>query len=216
MPNRPSRRFPRRRRASTKRSRALNPRQRSAVSNIVVKTIKRRGEWKHFTAKTVTTADTTGSVTDLSVIAQGLTDITRVGDTITASTMNVKYFAFTADTRNFLRLIFFQWYDDSTPVVGDILIDVAGSNVRAMYNTDQAPNFKIIHDKTLMLAERVAGQTFPSQLTTRKLRIPRSKVQYQGASTTGIGKVWLLLLSDSGVATHPGFELTSKLNYQDC
>ncbi len=202
------------RRGKRKVNKSLSTKQKSAVTSIARKELQRNMEWKHNLVSTTDTASTSGFIRDLSAVPQGDTDITRDGDALMASSVDIRYTIFSADNYNVWRVIVFQWHPITTPVVADILNNVASSNVNAFYETDHAHMFKIMYDKTWTLNENVSGTSVA--LSGRfKVRVPRKQVKYLNTSTTGTNKVYYLLISDSGAASHPGWNFSSKLNYTD-
>ena len=98
-----------------------------------------------------------GSVGSLSSVPQGDSDTTRDGDQLTISSLEIRYNMFlnivsAAATNpqeiNNMRLIIFQWYPDSTPIVSDILLT---THVLAPYQHDKRFMFKILYDKSHIL-----------------------------------------------------------------
>lgn len=209
----PIRKF--RRRTSSKR-RPLSQAQAKAVSSLVKKGVKKMSEWKFLTTYAYGGIDNAGSIVSLSDVAQGDTDNTRNGDSLFASSLGMRYHWVGADAYNTMRLIIFQWNQDDVPSVGDILLDVGVvSSCTENYNTDQASHYKIMYDHTITATQAVTGQGYSGPFMAKKLRVPRSKIQFNGGGTVGTGKIYYLALSDSAAASHPSLLFTSRLNYRD-
>lgn len=203
-----------RKRRFTPVRRPLGKRQAKAVATIARKQISRTSEWKHYTKNTTINPSTAGSLVDLSEVTQGDGDTNRDGDSIFASSLQVRGVIESADSFNRVRLIFFQWTPVSAPALSDLLITSAGYEVSSMYNTDKASNYKILSDRTYLVNQDVSGNADVRQIFM-KIRINRRKIQYQAGGTTGARKVFLFAISDSGVSSHPTVELVTKLNYRD-
>lgn len=195
--------------------RALAPRTRRAVQTVVKSTLNRQSEWKHFTQHFTDTASTAGLIRDMSPVTQGDTDITRDGDALHASSLEWRGHCFSADANNIVRLIFFQWYPATTPVVTDILNNVASGDVTSLYETDKAAQYKILMDRSWALDVFQTGGALRTSFMRKKIRIPRPKMQFLAGSTNGTNKVYMLLISDSGAVSHPGVRYTAKLNFRD-
>lgn len=204
-----------RRRPSRKARRPLSKSQTSAVTTLVKKQVKKMSEWKHLTTLSGVAVDTTGTVVDLSAVPQGDTDVSRDGDQLMASSISFRYHVTVADSYNITRVILFQWYPQTNPGVSDVLNVAAGLEVLSPYETDKASQFKILYDRSHTTNQPYSGGAFSTQVVSKKIRIPRSKMQFVAASTTGSNKIYALYISDSAVATHPQMSSVYKLNFRD-
>lgn len=186
------------------------------VRNIAQKVLNKNAEWKYHLVFNNSGVSTSGAIIDLSAVSQGDTDTTRDGDSITASTLGYRYFWQNGDDTNACRLIFFQWYPQTTPTVTDILLTTVGNGVQFMYHTDKADMYKILYDSTDTLSVYTAsGGSVLGSPNIGKIKIPKRKIQFQAGTTTGSNKIYALVLSDSGATSHPGPNLMTRLNYMD-
>lgn len=184
------------------------------VKKVVNKTINQQSEWKHHTRTTTIAVDDVGVMTDHCAVAQGDADTDRDGDQIMAYSMNFRYTYGGADNTNVARIIFFQWFPQSTPAINDILIFATGYEVLSMYNTDKADQYKILYDRTFDFELNGAG-TLETHSRSGKIKLSRKKIKYNAGTTVGSNKVYSLVVSDSTAIAHPGFFCVTKLNYRD-
>ena len=195
-----------------KRSNTVTKREARKIAERVV---NKNVEWKYYSVYNNANVTTSGSIVDLSAVPQGDTDITRDGDELTASSLGYRYSWVNGDDNQMCRIIFFQWFPQTTPVVTDIPLTTTGNGIQFMYHTDKAPMYKILYDESEVLNVKFTGGSENGPVHSGKIKIPRKKIQFQAGGTTGSNKVYALLLSDSSVASHPGARLITKLNYKD-
>lgn len=169
-------------------------------------------------------------------IAQGTTDVTRIGDQITwAGHVDLKLRILNstgvgADDYNTTRVILFQWHPNSTPADTDILlVGPSGvTDVYSQYNHDRRTEYCIVFDRTYVTAGPGLAATAPfgagslTQVHTYKIPLKgihgsyfQKKVQYVGAGITGTNRFYLMFASDSAVAPHPVFTGSSKVVFRD-
>lgn len=225
MPYRRHRRF----RKYRKGGRKLNKTQKMQVKRIA----KVPRELKYFSYTNTGTSSTTYGVVSISDIAQGDTDITRDGDQLYwCGTMEVRGVFENAqgslgDLYNTFRMIIFQWHPNSTPVIGNILINgpSGAEDVHSTYSHDYRHMYKILFDKVITTIgpsyTNATLQQPTTSLTARNIhyRIPLKKiakrVQFAGGGITATNKLYFALASDSSAATHPSWKLAFKLFYYD-
>lgn len=233
MAQRPTR--PRRPLPPRPKGQGLTPVQKQQVKAILGSKI----ESKYFISGYQNTVSNSGVITDLSSIAQGVGSVERTGDTVNLTRVSLIYqvncssggaFA-SADSYNALRLILFRWKDDSgnyVPTVTDILSLPAahGDLVMAVYNLNQGENFHIIYDKIVTVfnspvytgtgvnVEAGANHSWCSGMLDLSQLGPRV-IEFEGAGTTGSGKLFMLAVSDSTFTPHPNLTLTTQLKYTD-
>lgn len=197
------------------KKKTFTPRQTKAVKAIVKKTLKSENEWKNHQLYAVANVGTGTTIVDTCAVPQGDTSITRDGDQLMASSLHIKYDWEGADSYNHCRLIVFQWYSNTTPVGADILDSsvVASSNAHMYpYNTSTATKYKILYDSVRLTTAVSQPVTNMSQ---KKIKIPRPKIKFSPGTTTGTNKVYLCFVSDSAAAPNPNLTYHTKLNYRD-
>lgn len=144
----------------------------------------------------------------LSDMTQGSGQNQRIGDKCTGSSIEWRAYLFSPGVVTtvpyiLVRVIFFIWKDDTTPVVGDILQDPANP-LLSPFNHDQAVKRKILLDKTWTqyLEPTLKNATIPNKFM--KAVIPLSKVRrglnivnFQGGTTIAINHVYFLSISNT-------------------
>jgi len=176
--------------------------------------IARNEEPKHFDVLNSGTAGIAGSgVLYLSSMAQGSTDITRIGDQINLKSLQFRFDSIYADNTNFMRLIIFQW-------VGDAVTDVPTINAvlestpyyLSPYNWDQRRKFRILHE-TWKLDAVTSPRT---HLGKGSVGLPIKTQQFLNASTNiEAGGLFAVFCSDSAAAAHPAYDLYTRVHYTD-
>lgn len=101
-----------------------------------------------------------------------------------------------------------------TPTVGNVLQTTGqaqASNSLRLF--ERMKNYKILYDKTHTLS---AGQNMAESLNVfiAGSRLQPIEFASTGNSITG-GDIWILAISDDGVANYPGFRGISRLVFND-
>lgn len=185
-----------------------------ATKDFVKKYLAKNQELKFFAVENgVTAVDFSGTIYDLSGIAQGDTDVTRDGDEIMPKSLNIRGSMVIADSTNVMRFIVFRWLQSTTPVVTDILGVGVGSlfGPYAPYNVDSRQKFNVLYDKI----QELGSTSQQVALINKFLPLAQKSVQYSAGTTTGTNKIWALAISDSGAASHPGIAFTHELRFTD-
>lgn len=191
------------------------PVTRQEVVKIANRQIAKQSEKKYLSTLTSIAKDWNGSVLDLCNIAQGDTDGTRDGDELYVKSVRVKSLVSVADTYNICRTILFQWYDDTTPTGADILSNTYVGTINAPlapYHHDLSSKFKILYDKTILLDTYHPYMLLDTGYITGGFK---RKVQFSSGGTTGVNKIYLLQISDSGALTHPTMLAVAQVNFTD-
>lgn len=204
--------------------------------------ISRHDGEKHFhDTYNITAVDTTPIVTYISLadIPQGDTDLTRTGDKVQYASMQLRFVinraVLTIGTNTIqplVRLVLFQWMGDDNidlPNTSDAVFQDVSTNARAlvtMYNHDYGHKYKILRDKTYTLQQQVATATAVAgvsdavinpQISDKWMIMPREykerRVRYAAAGTTGTGKIYLALISDSPNGSGSNVSMYTRLNF---
>lgn len=182
------------------------------VRKIVQKEINKKAEHKFHITSVQSTVDDVGYFYDLSDIAQGTTDSTRVGDSISPVSLQIKYDLGAVDAQNRVRVMLVRWLDTSPITINDILL--AGSStyrVYSSYTKDNRQKFNVLYDKTHML-QRDTSEEYQYKSWSKKMA---GKIRYTAGTSLGADHIYLFLLSDSGAISHPVVNFYSRLNYID-
>ncbi|AUM61975.1 capsid [uncultured virus] len=194
----------------------------------VVKIVRANQELKYFNSITAASGlSTTPTMFQLTNIPQGDTDTTRDGDRLKLLKFYVRGSFVFGDSTNFIRLIFFQWKPNSTPVSTSVLLPGPSGSVDylSQYNHDLRQEYKILYDKTFTLVSYSqvgvpSNQYIPIASNSIKLfkfmRKPKStNLQYTGGTTSGTNQVWWMAMTDSSVVPHPAIEMSVKFMFTD-
>jgi len=161
-------------------------------------------------------SDTVGSAgttcySPMSGITQGLQDLAqRVGDEIRPISFSIKGEIVGADSTNVVRLIVFQWKQETVPVIGDV---IQTANVNSFYNHDNAGLFKILFDRRYTTSYN--GNDV-KQVNVNITKGFNRMVKYNATSSTQFHNgIYICLISDSASFNHPGFNLITRVRYTD-
>lgn len=192
-----------------------------------------------YATTTNTGVTTTGTLTRMSGVAQGVGQSSRIGDEIT---LRKFVFAFTAtvgatglvaaaDQYNVVRLMVFRYLTDDTvapPVVANILNTSTTSNLTlASLNFDNRENFKVLYDENIVLYNTPVYSSSTAApawyhgvggtLSHKRIEVPlRGKIDFDtSAGVSGNGHVYTLLVSDSAFSPNPTCEVVSSTIYTD-
>lgn len=210
-----------------------------------VKTINRMIDLKWSDVGAVIVADDTIATVNanallLNGMAQGTSAITRLGDRITATSLQIRYFAFSdADNINTTHIRVLVVLDNQTnaaaPDIGannDVSIldaSVVTLLYNAPYNHRTADRYKILHDKRMDFNPLMAGTTTPaSGIVTAVVPISHSKyfkrnmhrqLKYNGAGATVAdivsGSIFIFVITDFA-ANEGSVNFGSRFYYKDC
>lgn len=133
----------------------------------------------------------------LSTASQGTTDQSRVGDIVQCVGLEFKATLTSVNTATVVnRIICFQWYDNTTPDLTDIL-DITSANansINAQHNFDNKSRMRILYDKRFItLGTGGAGGNKLLDLVSFKIpykKIGKHKVTYQGTSSTAMNNAF--------------------------
>jgi len=201
---------------------ALSMAQSQEVQRQVALQLARKADYKMCRFDIATTVSATGTVFDL------LTNLIRGDDAlnnfsgqhIQPKNIKIRGQVAAVDQTNAMRVILFQWFDDTPPLPTSILDGAllgTAQGPRATRNWSNRPLYKILRDETYQLQNFVGttgglGFVASFDLFSKNMR----KVFF--AATTAVpqkGGLYCLCVSDSLLVPHPGFSITSELIFTD-
>lgn len=161
-----------------------------------------------------------GLITNLSTIAQGTTDQTRIGDSVLVTSLNLGGYITNQDSYNMVRIIIFKWKGNSSspPNVTDIIQQAYVGDVKAPFAPlahDTRKNFTVKWDKTFLCATGADNERqFFKKLVTFKGGL---KLQYLQGSSSATSKngLYMLRISDSSAISHPTCNVLCRVNFKD-
>lgn len=189
----------------------------SKLVKTIHKVINKQLEKKYFVYPTGNVVIVnTGNVYSICEPAQGTTDITRVGDTISPYRINVKLRMTTNGTavNNVLRIIVGQFRMQTAagtgPGMSQILLDTATYGTLSPLTNDLIRELKILKDFTITLTN-INNPYREIRFSIRKGIRP---VQFQAASQIGIYKLFVAMISDQPT-NGPTISWVSETRYRD-
>ncbi len=124
------------------------------------------------TAQQSQVSNTTPSIVQLSNLAQGNTDTTRIGNKVTITGLQFKYMV--ADTvTNIFRIMFIldKQTNGAIYAAGDVLDDASAvDNIVSLRNRDESGRFQVLYDKIHIIS--LTGQASGYASKFIKLNIP--------------------------------------------
>lgn len=208
-----------------RRGAKLNQRQKRQVKSL----IGRRIETKFVDAlKSSTGIVSSGTLFNLNVPSSGTGISGRIGDRVTVRRIDFAYQVIGYDTTNQVRVIIFKWQNDnsvyapSTITILDPAYTSTADCPLAPYNWDNfhAKDFAVCYDKVHSLSFNNTTAAPGSQSITVRGRVYGKKLhnKFMNLNTgavTGDGIYYCLVVSDSGIAGHPKFNMISRMQYTD-
>ncbi len=160
--------------------------------------------------------DNTGTFYPLASIAEGSTNYQREGDEINVTRVDLYYQIEKADTTNTMRVIVFSKEGSTVPsAIAEILQSTSQYGVLAPYLQDRTYGFKIHYDE----AHTVHADKEFTDIIRAQVKFPGDglKLHYNDSGATAYGNrsLWLVMLSDSGAATHPQIVQYTTTHYID-
>ncbi len=133
------------------------------------------------TQLTAQVSNTTPSLVELTNLAQGLTDTTRIGNKIMLSGLQFRYLA--KDTvQNSVRVMIVQDKQTNGAIfaAADVLADVTAiDNVASLRNRDESLRFRVLYDRVHLISLTGKDSVYVSKFI--KLNVP---VKYDGNAGT--------------------------------
>lgn len=163
--------------------------------------------------------DNTGGVVNLlNNLQRGDSYVNRFqGKTIKPTGVTLRYtMRANGDASNIMRVLCFQWLKDGTPTVSTV-IQTAGTWLAGV-NMDNKQYINVLSDKVWCLNDQY--QNSYSQYGTEKAIYIKGKkifpVEFASATDTVIkGGIYMLLISDSGTASHPLITYYTRVMFAD-
>lgn len=161
-----------------------------------------------------------GAISSLSHPDQGLNDNNRIGDVIRPMRLQIQYdmnLRTTATLPCMARVIFFQWKNNSTPTVSDILSYSGTVNiVNSPYNNDTKMNYRILNDRTYDLNTVSTEQIHYKKNIYRKKFLKQIQIPGTLGSSSGFNKLYVIWCDNTGGGTEGVlFSAVIRLFYED-
>lgn len=195
------------------------------VRRYVKREIHKNIETKWYYKATVVTSITdVANIVDVTTVPRGVTATDRIGQEVVLRALRLRLTMTVGDNTNFVRIIFFQWYQSTgiglSPSVLDILeqTTITGGPVpdyMAPIQQTTRQVFHVLYDRVFTLS--IEGDTAVRSLNFRiPLKYARKKINYDPESAvSGSNHIFYLIVSDSGAVTHPNYSMTTEMYYDD-
>lgn len=170
--------------------------------------VRNMSETKHLTLTNNASIDNVGILRVLSSIDQGDDQFERIGNSVTCSYIDMRNYVIAADDTNIIRMIL------CTALVGPGEVTAADfpSGVNAFTGTMDYDKFRVHRDFSFAIS------TDGKDNAIKRIRFPlKRKWIYTDGTGTNQTKnpLYLWLVSDSGVASHPQIQYSMKIFYKD-
>lgn len=191
----------------------------TTVKAIVKKQLSKKFElkyWDVLESLSVTHTPTIahGDLISLSEPTQGQGDTQRIGDKMIPKNLRINFYMDNNGVTSQLRIIVFRT-SLITPDPLDLLQVIGGTGYGPLspYLFDKRDLFDILYDSKSMPLN-------PTDQVTRTkyvyIKLGEKQVAFQGATTAGINKIWLMMISDRAVTgTCPSVQFYSRLQFTD-
>lgn len=176
--------------------------------------ILRSQETKAFDrAQTALAIPLTGSRILLSNIPEGTAEGERIGDQIHVQSIELNFQWQVADSTNTVRAVIVKLRDPGTDYLEASELFAQGTAYATLspFNYNNRKRYNILWDSGPMTLT-----TQDPQLTRRVNISPKFPVTFQsGSSLIGQNLIYMYLVSDSAVSTHPVFTGFAQIKYKD-
>lgn len=190
--------------------------KKTATQAYVKRLIKRNEEMKYAIINTSYNATTTPGLYCLSNTSQGDTGGSHIGDESTMKNLDFRMLVTCADATNAVRVVLFRWIPNIgyvAPGAGSVLKDATSlGNLTSCYLEDGEDMYKVMYDELFLLA--AAGGN-PEQVSRRIQRTFNLQCDFLTGTSNSSNMLYLMLISDSGAATHPTVQFMSKIGFTD-
>jgi len=180
----------------------------------IIKRSEKKKPLKYFDFVGTYGPTTTGSVVDFSPIPQGAGTNQRTGDEINVEYIEVRSASFCGDATNIMRVIFVRSKGQSVQSFANVLAVGNGGTYQydSLYTPYIEKRFRVLNDKYYSMSQ--SGWT---DCLVDHYNIPvNQKIVYQPGAITYIdGQIVLYILSDSGAAPNPAYNICARIWFRD-
>jgi len=158
-----------------------------------------------------TSISSTALITPLDGIAQGVTQSTRVGDSIKASSLFIRYSLSRVAGDSFCRIIHFIWKSNDVPTVAQVL---QTASYISPLNRDFGFNIRVLQDRLYTLA---SGESALQVEKIAKKLWYTNRYDSDAVTTTSMNGLYSLMISDKVAAggLEPVITYYARLSYKD-
>jgi len=192
-------------------------RKRNTLNSRIHKVLQNASELKFFEVQVPITPIAIAGCVSLSNVPQGVTDQTRVGDSLQPTSIKIRFildFApYVPGDASLVRFVLFQWRADdnlTVPTVNNVFLTGAAlDNVAYNLVHDQRNQIKVLFDRTYTLSSEGSNATKIISINYRKHMLP---IKFNGGGITGSRKIYLVT-TFSG--TQPNLTRVTRMHFRD-
>lgn len=172
---------------------------------------------KCITTNVAGTLLSTGTITSLTLPAQGVGTNQRTGDEINIENIELTTLSYYGDDVNVIRYIVLQTKGVTPTLATGTFLQTGASttiDVTSLYVPFyEGRFFDVIYDKTIILS----SSSSRAAVVDRQVLKPKvSVIPFIPASTTVTdGQIIILAISDSAIVPHPSFDFTARIWFRD-
>lgn len=192
----------------------LRPRDKKIIKKAVQASAAKRERKFHEYTITTAAVSYSGSMYNLGVVTQGTSDTTRIGDTISPTSLTVclNFAASATDSYNLVRIIVVQ-AKTTISLVSEVLMWTGTINApAAFYNKDLRNNYTVLYDKRRNISSSVGPASTCFDIN---VKVSRPIHYLAGTGTIVSGGLYLIAVSDSAAVTHPDISGYSRIRFTD-
>ena len=205
-----------------KHKKSRNPKRNARITKTAIRReVMRMAEPKYIQTDCATSISSSGVFLSVALINQGDYSTDRVGNKVHPTSWSIRGSITCADNFNYVRMVLLQWNDDNLlnpPLITQVFENTSGTScLYSTFNRQQLGNqFRVLCDKLVRVTANAANPELnASRIVKFKGYKGLREMTFQGSATTGSGQIYLLLISDSTLPSHPSFEGFSVINYKD-
>ncbi len=198
-------------------SRTVTVRSQMATKSFVRNEIRRNQEMKAFFKQSDTDVPISGTLVNVSNILQGIEGRQRIGDNVLLERLHIKFqiIASTAENRNVVRIVVFQWIQGTTPVLADIF-ENTGIPWLSSLTYDVRQIRKVLFDRSWATIKAGDGSGTSQYVATVNIsKFREKKMNFLAELTSGENQIYVMMVSDSVTGDKPVVTFHSMLTYRD-
>jgi len=182
----------------------------------VKKSMSKSIEVKHLDTEISGNITTTPIVQDLSPVSLGTSEVGRIGVSIRSVAIRANIALYRGDVTNGIRMVVFKWKDDDAvnpPNLNNVLDTTSLSSLTqywvAPINWTHRKDMQLLYDRMYVFDDT-------HDVVTDSFDIPVSGTcDFNTGVVNGSNHIYMLLLSDSSIATHPFCLISTRYLYKD-
>lgn len=162
------------------------------------------------TAANTVSVSTSGVVLLATNIAVGTAQTQRIGQKVTVKSHLLRYTLTAADSTQSVRVVIARYMDNGNPTIADLLQDTVTNPWLSPLDRDKGHRFSVLFDKMHALG------TYTDANICEKVYLSGNwDVHWNASAVNEKGGLYIFVISDSGVASHPSIDYSSRVRFVD-